>query len=357
MIKFKNVLLLIWLVFLLTGCMQKSAEIFDPMAAASETGVDVTLLPDIGLPTTSDDGIISYDYSAAEGDKITERKFSGVAEEVIDGQGAWFSVVPASGGAFTGNIDIGDNTTSTEDRFLQIGNARSGDGISYIDLVADGSIYTNFGARLARQGGVNGGTYLYHHGTGGLSLYTYEVAAINFYTAGVWRGSFPSGGGFRLVNGTSINEFSTDGTLAGDSDDAVPTEKAVLTYIVNHTRETAKLNVTTADKTLSEAEVLANKYITNQGAAVETDIMLDDLEAPIAITFLVEEALNIEVNPPSGESFDLDEHGVLGVDDCVDSDSTVGSKIVATRMQNAAGTWYWSLDSARGTWSDTGASD
>jgi hypothetical protein len=34
-----------------------------------------------------------------------------------------------------------------------------------------------------------------------------------------------------LANGTGINEFSTDGTLAGDSDDAVPTEKAVKTYV------------------------------------------------------------------------------------------------------------------------------
>jgi hypothetical protein len=34
-----------------------------------------------------------------------------------------------------------------------------------------------------------------------------------------------------LLNGTGIDEFSTDGTLAGDSDDAVPTEKAVKTYV------------------------------------------------------------------------------------------------------------------------------
>ena len=34
-----------------------------------------------------------------------------------------------------------------------------------------------------------------------------------------------------LKNGTGINEFSIDGTLAGDSDDAVPTEKAVKTYV------------------------------------------------------------------------------------------------------------------------------
>jgi hypothetical protein len=34
-----------------------------------------------------------------------------------------------------------------------------------------------------------------------------------------------------LKTGASVNEFSIDGTLAGDSDDAVPTEKAVRTYV------------------------------------------------------------------------------------------------------------------------------
>ena len=34
-----------------------------------------------------------------------------------------------------------------------------------------------------------------------------------------------------LENGTSINEFSIDGTLAGNSDNAVPTEQAVKTYV------------------------------------------------------------------------------------------------------------------------------
>jgi len=34
-----------------------------------------------------------------------------------------------------------------------------------------------------------------------------------------------------LMNGVGINEFSSDGTLAGNSDEAVPTEKAVKTYV------------------------------------------------------------------------------------------------------------------------------
>lgn len=42
-----------------------------------------------------------------------------------------------------------------------------------------------------------------------------------------------SNGTIEGASGTAINEFSTDGTLAGDSDDAIPTEKAVKTYISN----------------------------------------------------------------------------------------------------------------------------
>ncbi len=35
---------------------------------------------------------------------------------------------------------------------------------------------------------------------------------------------------FEAASGTTVNEFSIDGTMAGDSDDAVPTEKATKTY-------------------------------------------------------------------------------------------------------------------------------
>jgi len=60
----------------------------------------------------------------------------------------------------------------------------------------------------------------------------------------VERARFDSDG-FKLENGTSINEFSIDGTLAGNSDDAVPTEKAVKTYV--------------------DVTVLAGSYIISQG--------------------------------------------------------------------------------------------
>ena len=40
-------------------------------------------------------------------------------------------------------------------------------------------------------------------------------------------------GTLALASGTTANEISIDGTMAGDSDDAIPTEKAVKTYVDN----------------------------------------------------------------------------------------------------------------------------
>jgi hypothetical protein len=112
----------------------------------------------------------------------------------------------------------------------------------------------------------------------------------------------------------------------------------------------------TSDTSISTGQLLMAKFITNQGASGEVDLTLPAVSYRITRVFVCEEAQNIEINPPSGEAFDLD-GTTLDADDCVDSDSTVGSKIVATRMQNASGTWIWSLDSVRGAWTDTGASD
>jgi len=40
-----------------------------------------------------------------------------------------------------------------------------------------------------------------------------------------------SGGVFSLATGTTVNDLSTDGTLSGDSDDSLVTEKAIKTYV------------------------------------------------------------------------------------------------------------------------------
>lgn len=63
---------------------------------------------------------------------------------------------------------------------------------------------------------------------------TSDEDKIRFYTEDTSRGLIDSNG-LTLASGASVNEFSTDGTLAGNSDDAVPTEKAVVTYVDAHT--------------------------------------------------------------------------------------------------------------------------
>lgn len=355
----RNITVLIGIILLLSACAGVEEQAFDPRTAISGTGVDVTALPDLGShdsDTTANatDGIITYDYSASAESRITEHKFSGVANEFLDGQGNWLGGVLASEGTFTGNVFVGDSSTSTQSRYLDVGQARTGDGISWVDLVGD-TTYSDYGFRMIRYGGANAASQIIHKGTGIFTIKAAEAGTIQFSTTDTLRGQFPAGGGFQLAAGTSIAEFSTDGTAAGNSDDAAMTEKAVVTYVTNHTRETSKLDLT-ADTSITEAQILANKYITNQGGAGEADLTLPAVSYPIPVIFVVEEVQNIEINPPTGEFFDLD--GInLDANDCVDSDSTVGSKIVATRMQDASATWRWSLDTARGAWIDTGASD
>jgi len=69
-----------------------------------------------------------------------------------------------------------------------------------------------------------------------------------------------STGGLQFgAGGQNIVEFSTDGTLAGDSDTAVPTEQATKTYVDNHVsngmwkRTGTFISVTNADDTLDLA--------------------------------------------------------------------------------------------------------
>ena len=112
----------------------------------------------------------------------------------------------------------------------------------------------------------------------------------------------------------------------------------------------------TEDTVISEAQIIANQYITNQGDAGEADLTLPALSYVVSVTFIVSEVQVMELNPPSGELFDL--NGLdLDADDVVDSDTTVGSKIVAYRQQIADASWQWFLDTIRGAWTDSGASD
>ena len=62
-----------------------------------------------------------------------------------------------------------------------------------------------------------------------------------------------------LASGTSVNEFSTDTTLAGNSDDAVPTEKAVKQYVDGGSR--AGLPAFLVHKTTAQNNIAVNSTV------------------------------------------------------------------------------------------------
>jgi hypothetical protein len=91
-------------------------------------------------------------------------------------------------------LNIGTTAVSTGDCILQIGNGRSGNGNSHIDLVGDVT-YTDYGTRLIRgSGGANTNTTLYHRGTGSLVFDCIEAGAIVFQTTNTSRWAISSAG-------------------------------------------------------------------------------------------------------------------------------------------------------------------
>lgn len=168
----------------------------------------------------------------------------------------------------TNNVNIGDATTSTESRVIEIGKGRTGSGYAFIDLIGD-TTYTDYGLRLIRRdGGENTNSELAHRGTGTLEIKTEDAGDIDFYTTNILRGAFSSAGLFSLTSGTGINEFSTDDTLAGDSDDAVPTEAAVkgyvdgLNFFENDITLTADYTITTNKNAMSAGPITIDSGVT-----------------------------------------------------------------------------------------------
>lgn len=71
---------------------------------------------------------------------------------------------------------------ATSNASVELGNGRTGNGFSYIDLVGD-TTYSDYGLRLIRDNaGPNANSWLQHRGTGGLNLMTVESAPITFTT-------------------------------------------------------------------------------------------------------------------------------------------------------------------------------
>ena len=84
-------------------------------------------------------------------------------------------------GDYAGSLTLGTGA-STQEAHLQIGQGRTGNGYSYIDLIGDAT-YTDYGLRVIRNNtGANTTSAIIHRGTGNLEISTVESASVLFKT-------------------------------------------------------------------------------------------------------------------------------------------------------------------------------
>jgi hypothetical protein len=112
----------------------------------------------------------------------------------------------------SGSMQLGTGAT-TGDVSIDVGSGRVGNGYAYIDLIGDGT-YTDFGTRLIRSNsGPNAPSYLQHHGTGSLFLYTLEAAPIDFYTTSTARMRIGSDGNVGIGTETATYKLDVTGEV------------------------------------------------------------------------------------------------------------------------------------------------
>lgn len=123
------------------------------------------------------------------------------------------------------NIKTVNSTTLLGSGNLAVGTVtavNNGNGMNFTNITGSGTVTLGIPTTLTAST-TNAVT---------TSSHTHQITGFLPLTGGVLTGNLEfSTGTIELASGTSINEFSIDGTLAGNSDNAVPTEKAVKTYV------------------------------------------------------------------------------------------------------------------------------
>ena len=85
------------------------------------------------------------------------------------------------------SLFIGDDRTSTESLYLEIGAGRSASGYAYIDLIGD-TTYTDYGLRIIRNNtGANTDSVISHRGTGIMAISAQDAGSVRLSTNGTSR--------------------------------------------------------------------------------------------------------------------------------------------------------------------------
>ena len=101
--------------------------------------------------------------------------------------------------------------------------------------------------------------------------------------------------------GTSINEFSIDGTLSGNSDLAVPTEKAVKTYVDSGTTTLTNKTISGSSNTLSN---IANNSLINSSFGVRDDSS-SAISIPLGGTLKLKSNVGITTTVSEGDTVNI----------------------------------------------------
>ena len=194
---------------------------------ALETGTAITVQStgEVGIGTTSPTAKLDVDGSAIfnESHAAVDFRVEGDAEAnllFVDGSADMVGIgtaTPAAELDVSGNLQLTGSTTET--RKIEIGQGRSGDGHSLIDLVGDAT-YSDYGARIVRYAGANAGTDILHRGTGNLKIYTWDAGDMQFATNSTLRMTLGSGGllGIGRVAATNILEINGDASKTSSGD-------------------------------------------------------------------------------------------------------------------------------------------
>lgn len=112
------------------------------------------------------------------------------------------------------NGELSLSAATTETRALQVGQGRTGNGSSLIDLIGDAT-YVDYGLRIIRQSaGANAVSQIVHRGTGTLALTASDAGSIRFDTTNTSRMSIAPGGDVSITNNLSVSGDITGGNLS-----------------------------------------------------------------------------------------------------------------------------------------------
>ena len=211
-------------------CRPQSGSIDGCTAAQIKVILALTNVQDIkvnlnaaGAPSVTDDDVAGYAVGSQWVDVSNDKVYNCVDSST--GAAVWVDI---TAGASGGDPDQNLFQTITTDT----GTDSAADTTTDTLVLSGGT-----GIRTDSDGTTDTITISACDDDGDTCLKTEESAdedVIRFDTAGTQRGMFDANG-LSLAAGESVNEFSADEALAGNSDDAVPTEQAVKAYVDNQT--------------------------------------------------------------------------------------------------------------------------